>query len=557
MGSKITIDSATLANKGLEVIEAHWLYDAEYDAIDVVIHPQSVVHSAVRFVDGSLKAQLGTPDMRLPIQYAMTYPDRQPSPASPPDLVATGRLDFRQPDLARFPALRIAREAGVAGPWASAALIAADDVAVARFLDGSPRLPGHPASARVGRRAVRRRLGRARHRRVDRARRRRARHVRDRPVRRGCLMGIVQPIVTIVLFFLILGTLVVIHELGHFVAARVAGVRVLEFGIGFPPRAKVLRSKGETLYTLNWLPIGGFVKLEGEDGDHANDPRAFSSKSLPVRLFILVSGVVMNVLLAFVIFTGIVWLASPQVGAKFAEVQPDSPAAAAGLQAGDDHRGVDGERFQVFVGPEHRRRPPRECRRDHHAHRARRGRGDARSDRHAPRPVADRRAARRARDRADRVRAMTARRPRTTSPTAIRIGWEQTIRWMGLIIGGLGSLVGAIFTNPTAPPPVSGPIGIATQIGECSSPPARCSRCSSPASCPRNLAVVNILPFPPLDGGRMLMITLKRIFGSRISVRAEQLTYLVGFVFLFAFIIWVSGFDLVRTLGGGPPPPAP
>ena len=137
MGAKITIDSATLANKGLEVIEAHWLYDVEYDAIEVVIHPQSVVHSAVRFVDGSLKAQLGTPDMHLPIQYAMTYPERRPSPAAAADLVATGRLDFRAPDLERFPALRIAREAGVAGPRASAALIAADDVAVARFLDGT------------------------------------------------------------------------------------------------------------------------------------------------------------------------------------------------------------------------------------------------------------------------------------------------------------------------------------------------------------------------------------------------------------------------------------
>jgi 1-deoxy-D-xylulose-5-phosphate reductoisomerase len=144
MGSKITIDSATLANKGLEVIEAHWLYDVEYDAIEVVIHPQSVVHSAVRFIDGSLKAQLGTPDMRLPIQYAMTYPDRRPSPATPPDLLATARLDFRAPDLDRFPALRIAREAGLAGPWASAALIAADDVAVERFLGGSLDFLGIP-----------------------------------------------------------------------------------------------------------------------------------------------------------------------------------------------------------------------------------------------------------------------------------------------------------------------------------------------------------------------------------------------------------------------------
>ncbi|MEO8571438.1 MAG: 1-deoxy-D-xylulose-5-phosphate reductoisomerase [Chloroflexota bacterium] len=144
MGAKITIDSATLANKGLEVIEAHWLYDVDYDAIEVVIHPQSVVHSAVRFVDGSLKAQLGTPDMRLPIQYALTYPDRRPSPASAPDLIGTARLDFRAPDETRFPALRIAREAGRIGPLASAALIAADELAVARFLDGTLDFPGIP-----------------------------------------------------------------------------------------------------------------------------------------------------------------------------------------------------------------------------------------------------------------------------------------------------------------------------------------------------------------------------------------------------------------------------
>jgi len=144
MGAKITIDSATLANKGLEVIEAHWLYDVGYDAIEVVIHPQSVVHSAVRFVDGSLKAQLGTPDMRLPIQYALTYPERAPSPAAPADLLAARRLDFEAPDEARFPALRVAREAALAGPWATAALICADEVAVARFLAGSLTFDGIP-----------------------------------------------------------------------------------------------------------------------------------------------------------------------------------------------------------------------------------------------------------------------------------------------------------------------------------------------------------------------------------------------------------------------------
>ena len=110
---------------------------------------------------------------------------------------------------------------------------------------------------------------------------------------------------------------------------------MLEFGIGFPPRAKVLRTKGETLWTLNWLPIGGFVRMDGEDGEGADDPRAFSAKSLRVRLAILVAGVVMNVVVAFVIFFAIAWLASPVVGVKIGKVEAGSPAAVAGLQPGD------------------------------------------------------------------------------------------------------------------------------------------------------------------------------------------------------------------------------
>ena len=144
MGAKITIDSATLANKGLEIIEAHWLYDVPLSAISVVIHPQSVVHSAVEFVDGSIKAQLGTPDMRLPIQYALTYPARRPSRAASADLMAGGKLEFRAPNEERFPALRIARGAGLAGPRASTALISADEVAVARFLGGTLDFQGIP-----------------------------------------------------------------------------------------------------------------------------------------------------------------------------------------------------------------------------------------------------------------------------------------------------------------------------------------------------------------------------------------------------------------------------
>jgi regulator of sigma E protease len=365
--------------------------------------------------------------------------------------------------------------------------------------------------------------------------------------------GILQTVITIVLFFAILGTLVVIHELGHFIVARLAGVRVLEFGIGFPPRAKVLRSKGETLYTLNWLPIGGFVKLEGEDGDHGGDPRSFSAKSLPIRLLILVAGVVMNVVLAFVIFTGIVWLASPLVVASFDEVQPGSPAAAAGLQPGESIVAIDGQGFQALVPPD-----------IVDVLRAKAGTtvgitleapdGSTREVTTTLRPPSEINASKGALGIAGIEYAPTRSTTSNDLGTALRVGAEQTARWMGLIVGGLGSLVNAIATDPTAPPPVSGPIGIAIQIGDIFFRAGPIFTLYVAAILSANLAVVNILPFPPLDGGRMLMITLKRIFGTRISMRAEQLTYLVGFAFLFAFIIWVSGFDLIRTLGGGPPP---
>jgi len=137
MGPKVTIDSATLMNKALEVIEACWLYDVGDEQVDVVVHPQSIVHSLVEFADGSLKAQLGLPDMRIPIQYALTYPHHLPSPAPRLSGGDIPTLSFEPVDEGRFPALSIGRAAGRQGPRASAALIAADDVAVDRFLNGT------------------------------------------------------------------------------------------------------------------------------------------------------------------------------------------------------------------------------------------------------------------------------------------------------------------------------------------------------------------------------------------------------------------------------------
>jgi regulator of sigma E protease len=410
-------------------------------------------------------------------------------------------------------------------------------------------------------------------------------------------MPVVQSLITIVLFFLVLGLLVLVHELGHFLTARAAGVRVLEFGIGFPPRSRILgegavdpqdeawdrRTREETiaslrahnpdaleefldqeperttgtLYTLNWLPIGGFVKLGGEDGDDSRNPRSFSSKPLLTRLWILVAGVLMNVLLAFVIFAGIAWLASPYVGLTIGSVAPDSPAQAAGLQDGESIYALDGRRYQFLRGESVLL--------------------DLR-DRAGETVTLTIVGA----DGAHRDVEVTLRAPEELSPTvgalgiqageqgwepywtneyaqndpvtALQTGWTQLTGALGLILGGLGTLVSSVASDPTAPPPVSGPVGIATQLGDIFWGAGPILTLYVAAILSANLAVVNILPFPPLDGGRMLMITLKSLFGARISLRAEQLTYMVGFVFLFAFIIWITGYDIMRGLTGGPTP---
>jgi 1-deoxy-D-xylulose-5-phosphate reductoisomerase len=139
MGAKISVDSATLMNKGLELIEAHYLFGLPSSRIDILIHPQSVVHSLVEFVDGSVLAQLGAPDMRVPIAYALAWPERVETPAARLNLAKIGRLDFETPDLTRFPALRLARSALEKGGAAPIVFNAANEVAVARFLAGGIR----------------------------------------------------------------------------------------------------------------------------------------------------------------------------------------------------------------------------------------------------------------------------------------------------------------------------------------------------------------------------------------------------------------------------------
>jgi len=156
MGRKVTVDSATLMNKGLEIMEAHWLFGIPYDRIDVVIHPESIVHSLVEFVDGSVLAQLSPPDMRFAIQHALTWPDRLDGRLPRLDLAALGSLHFKAPDPVRFPCLGLARKAAITGGTLPCVLNAANEIAVAEFLDGNITFSGiwHTVEAVMNRHTV-------------------------------------------------------------------------------------------------------------------------------------------------------------------------------------------------------------------------------------------------------------------------------------------------------------------------------------------------------------------------------------------------------------------
>jgi regulator of sigma E protease len=404
---------------------------------------------------------------------------------------------------------------------------------------------------------------------------------------------LVQSLITIVLFIVILGGLVLVHELGHFVTARWAKVRVLEFGIGFPPRARILgRGKrpaydagrpprpdpalppgvepgsdealsflavarardeeaGSTLYTLNWLPIGGFVKLEGEDGSDDTDPHSFANARLWIKIGILLAGVTMNLLLSFTIFTGIALWGEPAVGVTIDEVVPGSPAESAGLVAGDTIATVDGNKYSAFDLQSNNALADI---------RALAGEtvvlGVVHADGTADDITVTLRVPTATTVGALGVSSKSAEQVGTVTYTpaeAISLGATRTVDAFGLILAGLGDLGRSIVTSPTTAPPAAGPVGIAVELGDILWSLGPIYVLYMAALLSANLALVNALPFPPLDGGRILMILLKAIpvYGKKISLRAEQLTYAVGFVALFTFLIWITVFDVARQFGGG------
>ena len=407
------------------------------------------------------------------------------------------------------------------------------------------------------------------------------------------MTGLVQSVITIAVFILLLGSLVLVHEVGHFITARWAKVRVLEFGIGFPPRARVLgRGKrpaydagrpprpdpalppgvepgsdeaeaflataraqdaeaGATLYTLNWLPIGGFVKLEGEDGSDDADPHSFANAKLWVKVGILLAGVTMNLLLAFTLLTGIALVGEPGASVAFAEVAPASPAEDTGLRPGDAIYSVNGQTYSMFdVGSglaidDLGRLAGQEV-----------VLGIVHPDGTTEDVTAQLRVPVSKTQGALGISRFLIKPYGTITYTpaeAVQVGAQRTVDAFGIVVTGLGDLGRSIVTSPTTPPKAIGPVGIAGEIGDVLWNLGPIYVLYMAALLSANLALVNILPFPPLDGGRILMILLKAIpvYGRRISIRAEQLTYAVGFVALFTFLIWITVFDVARQVGGG------
>ena len=356
----------------------------------------------------------------------------------------------------------------------------------------------------------------------------------------GALQSCSSSFISILTVLAILVVLVVIHELGHFVVARRAKVRVHEFGIGFPPRARILGRDKETIYTLNWLPLGGFVRLEGEEGE-SDDPRAFVNARLRTRLAILFAGVGMNFVLAFVIFAVIAGVSDPVTNVQLGCVVPGSPAAQIGLvggkQVGTTASGVpqcdgtgdailamDGQRFPAFDDMASGDAPLRYLR--SHA-----GQTVTLTIRHADGTVEDKTVQLRVPQNGEGALgvapyALTRDDQITHDPlTAVSLGFHRTVDASTLILRTLGDLVNV---NSLTNPPVSGPIGIVTAVDAVRTqlPPVFLFWLIGLLSA--NLAVVNLLPLPPLDGGRIFMSVLQKVTGNRVNPSFERAFYLAA-----------------------------
>jgi regulator of sigma E protease len=415
-------------------------------------------------------------------------------------------------------------------------------------------------------------------------------------------------LLNLLILLLTLTGLVLLHELGHFVAARLAGVTVHEFGIGFPPRAKVLFRRGDTTYTLNWLPIGGFVRMEGEERSPADgtvdeedepdlrperadeleslDPNAFVNQSLAKRLTILFAGAGVNFAIAWVIFTLVALVAQPVWKVRVADVIPDSPAAAAGVSGGEliewqlhtvvedgvptgevirygqwDDSGdlivaIDGQTFPVFDDMARAESAagqpaPLQYLRDRPAQTV------TLTLEHADGTTSEVEATLRSQTEIDEGQGALGFLPggaefgqqQNGVVDAAVTGFERTVETSTLILRAVGNIFVGLFSGSgDGFDDVAGPVGMVGVIGDVRTglPPIFMLWFVGLISA--NLAVINLLPIPPLDGSRMVMAVVQRLSGNRISPATERLVYFTGWVALMLFLVVVTIGDVQNLL---------
>ncbi len=359
--------------------------------------------------------------------------------------------------------------------------------------------------------------------------------------------------VTLISFVLILGLLVFVHELGHFAVAKWAGIRVDEFGFGFPPRAITLFRRGETEYTINWLPLGGFVRMQGENGEDDDDPRSFASKSKLWRVGVLAAGSFMNLILPVLLFALMALAVGVPEGRatgriEVVDVVADSPASQAtplaagvepGLRAGDEILAVSGQRFNVAQMQGHLQKF------EEQDVVLTIERGDetleftvqpSRFDGEIPRigvQIADQR---------ELVRYNPLQ--------ALLFGFRQTRALVVAVVGGFGELFGGLFAGTSEAVPVAGPIGIMQVTGEVAQTGRIEYILSFMSLLSVNLAIFNLLPIPGLDGGRLFFVLIEALRGQRISAEREGLVHLLGIMLLLGLMVFVSVIDVQRLLEG-------
>ena len=361
---------------------------------------------------------------------------------------------------------------------------------------------------------------------------------------------------SILIFIVVIVALIVVHEFGHFVVAKLSGMRVDEFGLGYPPRALTLGKAGGTEYTLNWLPFGGFVKIFGEDGE-GGDPRAFSKRPRILQACVLIAGIAMNLLFAYVLITSALVMGTPRalsenelatarnVQLMVASILPGTPAARAGLLPGDtiesakdiqgEWRAVDPKSFSAFVAESKGNEISLAV--------VRNGKEQTMTATPTEGVVA-----------ADPFRYALGVEVATVGTVQLPLGAAITegasLTWSAtkLTAIGLWHFFYSIFTFSADLSQVAGPVGIAGVVGTASSQGLG-DLFSIMAIISINLALINLIPVPALDGGRLLFVIIESVIRRPIKPSVAHAINAVGFVFLVLLMVVVTAHDIFKIVG--------